>query len=171
MISTEPKFTKKSAKELVEKAEQNARQAYFKREEQRNQLRALTITVLVGIIGFALGKEQEHPEVLLLIGVCFCLFMHSLDTFLEDTSNRQLAYSNNLNKILLEWNSLKVDKIREAIEKVDDGNEPNNTPDERGWWRKIKLFFYKAGLYSAIWWWGLTVGMVALLLYTRYYLT
>ena len=168
MISTEPKFTKKSAKELVEKSEKNARQAYLKREEQRNQLMGLTITVLVGIVGFALSKDHtDYRTLLLWIGIFFCLFMHSLDTFLSDLSKRQLAHSNDLNKSLLEWDSLKADKIQEAIKKVNAGNEPNDSKKERGWWRKIKLFAFD-GWYLALWWWGLPIAVGVILLYTEY---
>lgn len=154
------RFTDSSAMRLVEKTEQNARQAYLNREEQRNQLMGLTITVLVGIVGFALSKDNKQKNLILGMAFVFCLLMHTLDTSWSDLSNRQLAYSNRLNCYLLQWDSLRVDEKKSALMKICDGNECNDTfRNTKGWERKVCMFLWD-GVFNFLWWWGLPFAVL-----------
>jgi hypothetical protein len=158
------RFTTESAKTLVKKTQESAELHALKREEQRNQLMVLTITVLAGIVGFVFAKDVEHKRSLLWVALFVCVFMHGLDTILLDLSNKQVTYGNRLNCYLLQWDSLDNDGIKLALTKVRDGNEPNDGfQGQCGSERKVKLFFW-AGAFLAIWWWGLFFGIVAFII-------
>jgi hypothetical protein len=152
-------FTKESAKALVERTLRGMQTAAT--EVQRNQLMGLTTTVIAALVGTAFATKNDT---LLWVALVFCLFMHGLDTMLLDLSKRQHDFGRMLSNYLLQWDSLKDDEIKIVMKKVYQGNEPNNPEGcPSGKKRKIHLFFCPE-TFIFLWWWGLTIGIVILML-------
>ena len=155
-------FTKESAKYFIEKVQQQASDNIGTRETQQYQLRALSLSIVVGIIGFALSKEgSSHKWQLFGMAIAFCLFMHGLDTMLWDLNERQIDYGNSLDCYILQWDSIGQDGWHKALNHVYTWGKTNNTfHNQPGWYRKTALYFWGHGpSFPSIWWWGL-VGAI-----------
>lgn len=147
--TTQFKYDDATAKAFLERMDASAASECADREKLRNQLKALTLSLSVTIFGFAVGRKHQNAVVLLSVPF-FCLFMHVLDTFLDDLSRRQVKHRMRLNLYLLGFDSLNEKDIQLALRKAFQGNWESN------WLRKVHLFFC-AGLFDCLWHWGLFI--------------
>jgi len=135
-------ITKENAKKAIQSAIAHALQNSEKREDFRNQLRILTISLSVTMFGFGYSKGAPSP---ILLAIFFlCSFMFVMDTFLYDLSDRQGKFNLELNNGLLNFDTANKKGWERTFQKMFEGL------DSSDWRRKWKLCFEK-GRFDLIW--------------------
>ena len=168
-------YSKDYVKATVEETIQALSQQYARKDSQRDQIMSWTITILVGIVGFAFTREgEQHKKALFVLALVFCTFMHMLDTMVLDWTNRQTVYGAKLHDYLYRWDSMNQDSLQVIRHKVGEGIELNDEfgsktvfNTKKGILRKAQCLVY-AGGFLALWWWGLTIGIASLMWWVCY---
>ena len=129
------KCSREVLKTFLAQSAKNSGESYMKREEVRTQIKFLTLSLVISVIGFASTKKDEIQIPLLSVILVFIFLMFALDTFLGDISNRVLESSTRYGVAAMQADSLEFSALHDSAVAVFKGIGSSNA------WRKIHLFF------------------------------
>lgn len=127
---------RESAHLFVITSAERAHAGIMQRDEFRDQIKVLAMTIFFVIMGIALSKDAKDIKLpVLLVAILVVLFLYGIDTSLLDLSNRQGELGAEINRYLVRWDSLSDAQIDSALvvaqRKVDDSS----------FWGKLSLAF------------------------------
>ena len=98
------------------------------KEEFRNQVKVLALTVFFAIVGVTFTKDgQAHRNQLIGIACIANIGFYSMDTYLLDLMYRETALAGKMGEYILQWDMLNADQINHGYQTAMRGLDESTT--------------------------------------------